>query len=553
MQGFEVPQPGLWDAGALVGHLLPEGGMFAFLAGHRGEVFPDADYADLFAVFGRPSLPATRMAAVMTLQELHGFSDRETAEAVRFDLRWKMALGLGIEDAGFDPSALVYWRKRIAASGRPHRVNDAVRQVIEGTGILRGRRRRVADSTIFADAVATQDTVTQLIAAIRRAALAVPGAAAVIAAECGGFDYARGRRPVIDWSDPRAAAELVSALVNDADTIVAALRDAELDEEAASALALLGLVAGQDVEPAEGSDGTDGRWRIADKTAEGRMVSQVDPESRHARKNRHTLIDGGYRAHLCAEPSTGLITDEEMTMASGEDNSDAAAAARFIAREHDGGGPGGTAGGGGQEQASPGGPDGPDGTGSGEALRWYADSAYGTGELRAAIGQAGDEAVIKPKPLKRAVEGGFTVDDFTVDHQAGTATCPAGTTRRITPAGAVNFGAACKNCPLRARCTTAAAGKILHVGEHDQRLRQARRDRAGAALRRDYCATRPSIERTVAHVAVVRGRRLKLRYRGTGKNHAWLKRRTAAVNLRTLLRHGLTRRNGTWAVTAVPA
>ena len=55
----------------------------------------------------------------------------------------------------------------------------------------------------------------------------------------------------------------MSALVNDANAVVAALKDAELDETAASALALLALVAGQDVEPAEGSDGTDGRWRIA--------------------------------------------------------------------------------------------------------------------------------------------------------------------------------------------------------------------------------------------------------------------------------------------------
>ena len=121
MQGFEVPQPGLWDVRALTGHLLPESGMFAFLAGQRGVLFPDEDYADLFAEDGRPSEPATRMAAVMALQVLHGLSDRETAEAVRFDLRWKLALGLGIEDRGFDPSTLVYWRRRIAASQRPHR------------------------------------------------------------------------------------------------------------------------------------------------------------------------------------------------------------------------------------------------------------------------------------------------------------------------------------------------------------------------------------------------------------------------------------------------
>ena len=103
--------------------------MFAFLAAHRAEVFPDADYADLFAPpgMGRPSLPATQMAAVLTLQALHDYSDRETAEAVRFDVRWKAATGAPLDDTGFDPSSLVYWRNRIAKSERPHRVNDAVK------------------------------------------------------------------------------------------------------------------------------------------------------------------------------------------------------------------------------------------------------------------------------------------------------------------------------------------------------------------------------------------------------------------------------------------
>ena len=114
----------------LAGHLVPRGSMSAFLAAHRAGVFPDADYADLFAPpgVGRPSLPATRMAAVLALQALHDYSDRETAGAVRFDVRWKVACGLAVDDEGFDPSSLVYWRKRIAKSERPHRVNDASRR-----------------------------------------------------------------------------------------------------------------------------------------------------------------------------------------------------------------------------------------------------------------------------------------------------------------------------------------------------------------------------------------------------------------------------------------
>ncbi len=140
MQGFERADRQLLDTEALAGHLIPGDSMFAFLAAHRAEVFPDADYADLFAPpeFGRPSVPATRMAAVMTLQTLHDFSDRETAEAVKFDVRWKVACGLALDDPGFDPSTLVYWRRRIAASERPHRINDAVRKVVEETGILKG-------------------------------------------------------------------------------------------------------------------------------------------------------------------------------------------------------------------------------------------------------------------------------------------------------------------------------------------------------------------------------------------------------------------------------
>ena len=274
MQGVEGPGRELWDAGQVVGHLVAAGSMFGFLAEHRAEVFPDETYADLFAPpgVGRPSLPATRMAAVLTLQALHSLSDRETAEAVRCDLRWKVACGLSLLDEGFDPSSLVYWRRRIASSERPHRVNDAVRQVIEATGVLRGRRRRAVDSTVLDDAVATQDTVTQLIGAVRRVARQVPGAAEVIAAECTGHDYTQPGKPRIDWTDPQAKQELVSALVTDANAVLAALTGAgseqgELDETAAAAVALLALVAGQDVEPAEGSDGRDGRWRIARKVA----------------------------------------------------------------------------------------------------------------------------------------------------------------------------------------------------------------------------------------------------------------------------------------------
>jgi hypothetical protein len=384
------------------------------------------------------------------------------------------------------------------------------------------------DSTILADAVATQDTVTQLVSAIRRVAREVPGAAEQIAAVCTGRDYSKPGKPKIDWDDPAARQELVSVLVNDANALVAALQGRDMDEPAASAVALLALVAGQDVEPAEGSDGTDGRWRIARKVAEDRVISTVDPGARHTRKSPEARRDG-YRAHVAADVETGIITDEKLTQASGEENSDAAVAADFVAAEpaaagHDS-----------------------DHDHAGGRLAWYGDSAYGTGDLRQAIAAAGHQAVIKPWPLLPAVAGGFTTDDFTVDTANRTVTCPAGITRRVTASNAVIFGVACRACPLRQRCTTAQDGRTLHLHEHDSLLRAARADwAAGPELRQDYMTHRPHVERTIAQVATWRGRRLKLRYRGVTRNHAWLKRRTAALNLRNLLGRGLARRDGAW-------
>jgi hypothetical protein len=254
---------------------------------------------------------------------------------------------------------------------------------------------------------------------------------------CTGHDYAKPGKPQIDWEDPQAKDALVSALVNDANALVAAVADATLDERAQAAVALLALVAGQDVEPAEGSDGTDGRWRIARKVAPDRVISVVDPDARHTRKSPEQRRDG-YRAHLAAEPETGIITDEELTKAAGPENSDSAVAERFLAAE--------------AARATPDGQ--PAADTSTSSLEWYGDSAYGTGELRDAVAKDGHVAVLKPKPLQPAVRGGFTADDFTVDLAAGTVTCPNATTRPISATGVATFGALCRACPLRSRCTT---------------------------------------------------------------------------------------------------
>jgi Transposase DDE domain len=221
---------------------------------------------------------------------------------------------------------------------------------------------------------------------------------------------------------------------------------------------------------------------------------------------------------VAAEPETGIVTDEALTKAVGVRGSDPAVAERFLAAE-----PG--------------------------KREWYGDSAYGTGDLRGAIEEAGHQAVINPKPLRAAVEGGFTVDDFAVDELAGTVTCPNGRTRPISATRVATFGALCRACPLRQRCPTSRTGRKLVLHPRDDLFRQARRDWAtNPDLPARYRRHRPNLERVISQLASRGGRRLKLRYVGTAANHAWLKRRTAALNLRNLISRGLTRRNGTWAL-----
>jgi hypothetical protein len=103
------------------------------------------------------------------------------------------------------------------------------------------------------------------------------------------------------------------------------------------------------------------------------------------------------------------------------------------------------------------------------------DSAYGTGDMLAVLATKKWTAVIKPWPIKPAIEGGFTIDDFTHDPESGTVTCPAGVTRHITQTRNVVFGGACASCPLRSKCTNSKTGRTLHLHPHDLLQRVHRR------------------------------------------------------------------------------
>ena len=149
MQGRSRVQRELLDVESVAGHLLEPGSVFVFLAGHRQRLFPAEMFEDLFpSGRGRPSLPPDVVAAVIVLQTLHGLSDREAAEAVTFDLRWKAACGVAVDAGAFHPSTLTYWRRRLAGSERPNRIFEAVRQYVNVLGWESAQRQQRAHTSL---------------------------------------------------------------------------------------------------------------------------------------------------------------------------------------------------------------------------------------------------------------------------------------------------------------------------------------------------------------------------------------------------------------------
>ena len=637
MQGTEKPDRELLDVLGLCGGLVRVGSVYRFLAENRLRLFPDGLFADLFGGRGRPSVPGSVVATVLVLQALEGCSDREAVERLRCDLRWKAAAGLSVDDAGFHYSVLSLWRHRLRVSGRPQRVFDAVRDLAGSCGALAGSRRRALDSTVLYDAVATQDTYTMIAAQIRRCRRLI--------AETAGLelmlDYGLGAKPSCDWSDPGERAWLIDELVTDACAVLAETAGLELTDEQADAAALLAAVAGQDV---EADPRVPGRRRIARRTAAGRVISTVDPEARHAHKTRSVRRDG-YKAHIVAEPDTGIITAAELTAA---DASDARVGARLLNtdpthhtgsdhtdtghdhddtdtghdhtgsghtgsghddgdHDHTGSGHDHTDTGSGHDHTDTGsdhtgsdhtgsghdhtdtgsGHTGSDHTGSGHDHTdtgsdhtgsdhtgsghdhtgdtdtdtdtadtdtgddggWLvlADSAYASGEALESFTDAGWDTAIKPIERRPPIAGGFTREDFGIDTDAQTVTCPAGHTRPVT-SGAARFGRLCDGCPLRARCTTSQRGRSVAVDAHEAHRRANKARWRQPLTQAAYRRHRPMVERSIAWLA--RGKARRVPYRGVAANHLWLTNRAAAVNLVRLANLGVAH-NGTGF--AIPA
>jgi len=186
---------------------------------------------------------------------------------------------------------------------------------------------------------------------------------------------------------------------------------------------------------------------------------------------------------------------------------------------------------------------------SDDPLVVYGDAAYGAGDLITGLQEAGAENRCKVQPPS-AAGGRFTKDAFDIDLPGRQVTCPAGNTAPLTrsePGLTARFGAACRSCPLAARCTTAKSGRSVYVGPYEEQLTRARTEQRDPDWKADYRATRPKVERKIGHLMHRRHGGRRARVRGTVKIAADFSLLAAAVNLARLARLGLHHTSSGWA------
>jgi hypothetical protein len=517
------------DAAQFLGDDLLAGSVYRLLADEGHLLFPDDYFADMYTAsrLGRPTVPARVIATVMLLQAHEGLSDREACDRLAFDLRWKAAAGLTVGSASFHPTVLVGVRNRLRVSARPRRLFEDVAVLARRAGLARSRVR-VFDSTPLLDAVATQDTVTQLRAAIRKLLRAADGAGAVeLAGQVRAVltrddDYATVGKPPCDWDDAGAREQLVDALVRDARAALTVVDGHTLVPTLGEAAALLALVAGQDVEAGE-----DGMFRIVRKVAKDRVISTVDSQARHGHKSRRRHFDG-YKTHLAVDPVDELITGVAVTAANVPDRD---AVDDLLAAEADGA----------------------DGDSNGEPpppVTVVGDSAYADGATLARLGEAGHEVLAKVPPVRNTK--GLSKDEFRIDMTARTVTCPAAHTVAIIErrSGAVaTFGKHCHGCPLRTLCTKSRAGRTISIHDHENVLQTARATQRNPDWQATYRATRPVVERKISHFTRRPWGGRQARVRGKQRILTDVLTRASVVNLARLATLGLHSRPSGWAIT----
>ena len=280
-------------------------------------------------------MPPSLLATALLLQSHDKVSDAEAKARADFDLRWKVALGIEVEDRPFAKSTLQVFRAQLILHDRVREVFESSLRLARESGYLKKRSMKVAlDTTNILGRGAVRDTYNLLgdgIVQLLRALAQLKGINVGQWAKSQGYHRYLGSsvkgEAAIDWSDKRARTALLAEIVADSDRLLELSRQAqgELAEDSAerqqivAGAELLGQLLLQDIERKSGDgDGDDG-VSLKDGVSRDRMMSVHDPEMRHGHKSSSRRFDG-HKAAIVVDTDTQLITAVAVLPGNAPDN-----------------------------------------------------------------------------------------------------------------------------------------------------------------------------------------------------------------------------------------
>ena len=495
--------------------------IYGFLAQERHRLFRDQDFADLYRKdWGRPSVPPSQLCIALVLQAKDGVSDDEAIQRSAFDLRWKVALGIGVEDKLCAKSTLQMFRAKLVLHDKYQKVFESSVASCRRAGLLKQKKLDIAiDTTPIFGRGAVKDTFNLLSDQIVRVVAAVVELKGVdrdqlVADQRLGRHFGSSLKSQfdIDWDDAEQKRALVGQLVVDAHITLSlakkALRgyaaEAEQTADLRAARDLLAELLLQDVDDSP-ADGGDPCIKYGTKT--NRIVSTTDPEMRHGRKSSSKTFNG-YKASVAADVEDGVILATDVIAANAHDSEGAAELAAQAGKN--------------AKQA---------------VDNVLGDTAYGSSTTRKAITKAtkGAKVIAKvPKPSKpKSIE--FTVEDFEIDIKRGVAKCPAGKTSSAyhqSTDGTHRFTFSrrdCTSCPLRVKCTSSKVGsRKLSLSQNYDELRALRAQQRTSDFKRSY-RRRTRVEHRIARLIQLGGR--QARYFGRAKVAYQVAMAATAANL----------------------
>jgi transposase len=545
MLGLRSDQRGLFEADRMYLDFIGRDTFYGFLASQRGQLFRDEEFAELYCPDnGRNSVPPSLLATALLLQSHDRVSDDEAKARADFDIRWKVALGIAVDDKPFAKSTLQLFRSQLILHEKIRAVFQRSLHFARQTGYIKGHRMKAAlDTSYILGRGAVKDTYNLLadgIVQVVRALAALEGKEAGVWAGEHGLERYFGSsikgEADIDWGNEKARQAFLQATVADADRLLEFVRQAQGQfpdgdskrEGIVKAAELLGQLLLQDVERKD--DGA----TIKEGVSRDRIVSVHDPEMRHGHKSSRTRFEG-HKAAVAVDTDSQLITAVDVLPGNAPDNTGALELVK-------------------QSEEN---------TGM-EVEETIGDCAYGDGATRQAFADA--ERTLIARVPARPNKGYFPKEDFQIDLESGTCTCPAGVLTRVKcrleshpdgkggwqrPWGFVFDAAVCGACALRAKCVASKKGKGRTVSLHPQEalLQQARVLQQSEAFA-GYQKRRQASEHRLARLVQLGIRRA--RYFGRVKTLFQLLLAATVANLTLVAtKMGMMRKTGCRALSSV--